>query len=107
MTRLSWPRTAGCSSARNGGRPRPIPVQRGGPPRRQRLAQHLVDRLDHHELDLLTQVGGDVVEVGLVAVPDQAPPQSPAVCAKPPLLYPAHPPHAPAPRELPPHRPAA
>src|SRR5206468_2770283 len=68
-TRRSWPRTAGSCSARNDGSPQPVSSIRSDHRRalrRQRLAQHLVDRLQHHELHLLAQVGGDIVEIGLV-----------------------------------------
>src|SRR5207248_5735263 len=66
-TRRSWPRTAGSCSARNDGSPQAVPtVQARRALRCQRLAQHLVDRVEQHELHLLAEVGGDVVEVGLV-----------------------------------------
>jgi len=52
------------------------------PPRHQRLAQHLIDRLDHHELHLLAQIGRDIVKVGLVVRGHEYAPQSGAVGAE-------------------------
>src|SRR5207249_500156 len=82
-TRRSWPRTAGSCSARNDGSPGSVAaVQNVRPPRHQRLAQHLIDRLDHHELHLLAQIGRDIVKVGLVVRGHEYAPQSGAVGAE-------------------------
>ena len=58
------------------------------PPRHQGFAQNLIDRLDHHELHLLAQIGGDIVEVGLVVRRHQDASQPGAVRAEHLLLDP-------------------
>ena len=81
-------------------RARPAPARR----RRQGLAQHLVDRLDQHELHLIAQVGGNVVQVGLVARRQQHAPDARAVRAEHLLLDAADRQHPAAQRDLAGHR---